>query len=239
MSDTSHVELIEALSSSDKPTVRAAVDALIPLLAGSAGLKETLNALLLNAQRKNRWAVAYVLAHLPQPPSKTIEILLDGLGHRDPEIRWAIGLLLVRLAKTENKIVQSLSELCATGSSAQKRMALYCLRDLNLNDKASLQVLLASLRDSDATVRVAATIGLRTRFDFDVNDRKILLQVFLDDPDSRVRNAAALTLSQWGSPSEEVLTALKKASEGDNPQLKKAAASALAILENKKARSTR
>jgi HEAT repeat protein len=179
------------------------------------------------------------LAHLPRLSIGILQVLLDGLDHREPDIRWAIGLLLVRLAKTEKTVVHSLSELCASGSAAQKRMAIYCLRDLNLNDARSLKAIMESLCDSDATVRVAASIALRGRSDMDANHRRTLLELFVRDPDSRVRNAAAITLSFLGSPSEEFLTALKEASESDNPQLKKVAGSALAIIENKKVRPNR
>ena len=73
MSDTSDntTKLIEALDSPDKPTIRAAVDDLIPFVQHSADLCETLEQLLQDEQRANRWAVAYVLAHLPQPSLKT------------------------------------------------------------------------------------------------------------------------------------------------------------------------
>lgn len=232
-------ELIEALESDGKRRIRAAVDALIPLARESAELSQALRAMLLDNQRPNRWAVAYILAHLPRPSDEIFQALLEGLAHRDSDIRWAIGLLLVRLAKTEQNIVASLAELCATGSVAQKRMAVYCIRDLNLNDPRSLRALVTALHDADATVRVAAAIGLKNRTDLDADDGKIVLRLFLDDPDSRVRNAAAITLSQLGSPSEEVLTALREAGAGDNAQLRKAAASALAMLQNKKARSNR
>jgi HEAT repeat protein len=232
-------ELLEALDSPDRPTIRAAVEALIPLAADSSELCETLEQLLHDEQRKNRWALAYILAHLAQPSSKTIETLLDGLDHREPDIRWAIGLLIVRLARMENKIVQSLSELCATGSSAQKRMAVYCLRDLNLDDENSLQVFLELLHDPDPTVRVAAVISLTKRTDLDTNGKQLLLRLYLDDPDFRVRNSAAITLSRLGSPSEEFLAALREANECENAQARKAASSALAILINKKVRSMR
>ena len=47
-------DLFEALDSRDKPTIRAAVDALIPLAADSSDVRETLHQRLLDAQRKNR-----------------------------------------------------------------------------------------------------------------------------------------------------------------------------------------
>jgi HEAT repeat protein len=230
--------LIDDLESSDKPVIRAAVDALISLAADSADLQNTLGRLLLDTRRKNRWPAAYVLAHLPQPSSQTIQILLDGLDHPEPDIRWAIGLLLVRLGKAEQRIVDSLLELCRKGSSAQKRMAVYSVRNLNLNDENSLEILLALLHDADPTVRVAVVTSLKDRSQMDSAARHKILRVFSDDPDVRVRNAAAITLAQLGSPSDEFLRALTEACEGGDVQLKKAALAAFALLKNKRSAPT-
>jgi HEAT repeat protein len=227
-------DLLEDLESSVKPKVRAAVDVLIALAADSSDLRNTLTQLLTDPQRKNRWAVAYVLAQLRQPSREVTRILLDGLGHREPDIRWAIALLLIRWAKTDGQLVNRLVQLCAAGTSAQKRMAIYCLRDLNLTDPLTLQALLHSLQDSDPTIRVAAATSLKGRADIEISGRQALLDLFLNDSETRVRNAAAIALAQLGSPSEEFLLALKSANEGENAQLKKAAATALAILQNKR-----
>jgi HEAT repeat protein len=159
--------------------------------------------------------------------------LLDTLDHREPDIRWAIVLLLVRIAKSENSIIGPLIDLCRIGTANQKRMAIYCLRDLALNDAASLQALLLSLSDSDATVRVAAVTSLRNRTDENDRVRESLLQSYVNDADIKVRNAAAVTLANIGSPSEEFLRALKEASENDNSQARKAAAVALGLLEKR------
>jgi HEAT repeat protein len=95
-------------------------------------------------------------------------------------------------------------------------------------------LLLQSLRDDDATVRVAAATSLKTRADIDASARKALLDVLSDDPEPKVRNAAAITLAQLGSPSEEFLQALEKASKSNDAQIKKAAFAALALLQNKR-----
>ena len=226
--------LIADLEESDKPKIRAAVDALIPLAADSVELRTALNEALNDPQRKNHWPLAYVLGHLPQPSGAAVRTLLDGLDHREPDIRWAIALLLVRMAKVEGSLVELLIELCATGTSNQKRMAVYCIRDLNLTDSLSLLALLKALRDTDPSVRVAAVTSLKTRGDIDVSGRDSLVQVFSSDPEPKVRNAIAITLAQMGSPSEEFLTALKKAGESENAQIKKAAFAALALLEKRR-----
>ena len=172
-----------------------------------------------------------VLGHLPQPSGATVRNLLDTLDHREPDIRWAIVLLLVRIAKTESSVINLLIELCENGTTNQKRMAIYGLRDSVLNDVASLQALLSSLSDSDPTVRVAAATSLKNRTDDDERVRAALLQSYLLDVDIKVRSAAAVTLANIGLPSEEFLRALKEASESDNSQSKKAAAVALAFLK--------
>jgi len=225
--------LIADLDHPDKPTIRTAVDQLIGLARESTQARAALEQRLAELGHRNYWPVAYVLGHLPEPSGATIRNLLDTLDHREPDIRWAIVLLLVRIAKSESSIINLLIGLCESGTANQKRMAIYGLRDLVLNDVASLHALLNSLSDSDPTVRVAAVTSLKTRTDGDERVRAALLQSYLLDADIKVRSAAAVTLANMGLPSEEFLRALKDASESDNSQSKKAAAVALALLEKR------
>ena len=225
--------LIVELDHPDKPTIRAAVDQLIGLTRESVQVRAALEQRLTELGHRNYWPVAYVLGHLPQPSGATIRNLLDTLDHREPDIRWAIVLLLVRIAKTESSVINLLIDLCENGTTNQKRMAIYGLRDLVLNDVASLHALLSSLSDPDPTVRVAAATSLKNRTDDAERVRAALLQSYLLDVDIKVRSAAAVTLANIGLPSEEFLRALKEASESDNSQSKKAAAVALALLEKR------
>lgn len=227
--------LIADLEHSEKAIIRAAVNALVPLAEASAELRETLYRRMGEPQFKNRWAIAYVLAHLPQPSRDVAQTLLDGLDHHDPDIRWAIGLLLVRLANRDEELTQTLLRLCATGNALQRRMAIYCLRDLNLQDAASTQVFLVALRDPDPLVRIAAAAGLKKKKNMDVCGKDALLTAFLEDPDSRVRSVAAVTLAQIGAPSERFLRALNLAESSEDEQIRRAAHAALSLLENKRA----
>ncbi len=127
-------DLIAALDHPDKPTIRAAVDKLIALAETSETLRQALHNRLSEADHRNYWPVAYILGHQARPSGVVIRTLLDALDHREPDIRWANGLLLVRIAQQEGAVVPLLVELCVTGSANQKRMALYCLRDLALHD---------------------------------------------------------------------------------------------------------
>lgn len=222
-------ELIAELDQPDKPRVRAAVDALTPLAAQSSELRARLEALL-GEPRSPHWPAAYILGQLPDPSGAAIRSLLDALDHREPDIRWAMALLLVRIAKSHGEVVALLIDVVTNGTVNQKRMAIYCLRDLALRDTETLTAMLQALRDGDATVRVAAVTSLKMRPDVGAAARDVLLRLFLDDGDLRVRNAAAITLAQLGSPSAVLVEALEQAAVGENPQLKKSALAALAIL---------
>ena len=226
--------LIADLDHPDKPTLRAAVDQLIGLARESARARSALDRRLHEPGHRNDWPVAYVLGHLPNPSDAVIRILLGTLDHREPDIRWACSLLLARIAQTEAAVIESLVELCRSGTPNQKRMALYCLRDLRLNDSISLQAILTSLSDSDGTVRVAAATSLKNRTDDAHRVRDALLQCYLIDGDIKVRNAAAVTLAHLGSPSQEFLTALRQAAQGDDRQAKKTAVIALELLEKRR-----
>jgi HEAT repeat protein len=232
--DEKTAALIAGLDHPQKPEIRAAVDALIASAAHEPRLRTLLEQSLGNAQLRNPWAFAYVLGHLPQPSGATLRALLKGLDHGEADIRWAIALLLTRLARTEGSVGNLLLEFSRGGTANQKRMAIYCIRDLQLADEASLRALLDGSRDSEATVRVAAVTSLKTRTDAGACARDRLLELFLTDKDVRVRNAAAITLAQLGSPSEDFIAALRAAENSDNAPLKKAVSAALSLLESKR-----
>jgi HEAT repeat protein len=229
--------LMADLEKSDKPTLRKAVDALIPIAAEDPRIATTLSELLNDPGRKNRWPIAYVLASLPSPTQSSIQVLIETLDQRDPDIRWAVALILIRLAKTDRQVLRLFIELASKGTVNQRRMAIYSLRDVGLSDDESVQTLLNSLRDLDPTVRVAAATSLKVHSRLSESGKNELLQLFSKDQDLRVRNTAAVTLAQLGDPSEEFLSELTQAIASENAQLKKAASAAFDILKKRSAPS--
>jgi HEAT repeat protein len=225
--------LIEALNHSDKRMIRRAADGLISMAPQFPQLAQRLDQLLGARGSENRWPIAYVLAHISCPSSLCLEVLKETLNSKDPDIRWAISLLLVRLAKNDKAIVAIFFDLLKTGTPTQRRMAVYGLRDLNLRDSASLQMLVGSLEDPDPLVRVAIVTSLKSRAGMSKDYLDRLLRLFLQDPDSRVRHTLALTLAELGSTSDEIHSALANASRTDDPHLKKAALAALNLLKKK------
>jgi HEAT repeat protein len=226
--------LIADLEKSDKPTIRKAVDALITFALDDAQLRTTLSALLMDSSRKNRWPVAYFMGNLFPPDPASVEVLIETLDHADPDIRWAIALTLIRLAKADSQILNLLVQLASAGSGNQRRMAIYCLRDAGLDDQESLEALLNSLYDPDPMIRVAAVISLKVHSKLSEKGKHELFERFLNDSDLRVRSAAAVILAQLGDPSQEFVAELAKASASNNSQLKKAATTAFALLQKKR-----
>ena len=109
-SDDKIAALMADLEKSDKPTLRKAVDALIPIAADDPQIATTLSELLNDPGRKNRWPVAYILASLPSPTQSSVQVLTETLDHRDPDIRWAVALILIRLAKADRQVLKLLIE---------------------------------------------------------------------------------------------------------------------------------
>lgn len=229
--------LMADLEKSDKPTLRKAVDALIPIAADDRQIATTLSELLNDPGRENRWPIAYILASLPSPTQSSIQVLIETLDHRDPDIRWAVALILIRLAKTDRQVLKLLIELAAKGTANQRRMAIYSIRDVGLTDEASVQMLMDALRDPDPTVRVAAVTSLKMQSGLSERGKSELLELFLRDLDPRVRNTVVITLAYLGTPSEEFLSELTKAIASENAQLKKAASAAFDILKKRSAPS--
>lgn len=225
--------LIGSLYHTHKKIIRQAAETLISMAPDLPDLAERLYKLLNDTPQEKRWPIAYVLAHISSPSSVCLDVLKQTLDHRDPDIRWAVALLLVRLGKNDDGTAALLFELLKTGTATQRRMVLYCLRDMDLKDTASLEAMLESLEDPEPLVRVAAVTSLKLRHEVGKHGLDSLLQLFLQDPDPRVRHTAAITMAQLGASTREIRTALEGASQSQDPQLKRVASAALDLLKKK------
>jgi len=187
--------LIESLAHSDRAVVRTAIDSLVTVGHERPEVRESLNRLLQEVASEKRWPVAYTLGQLSQPSSSCLDTLMEALGSEDPDIRWATLQLLIRLGKNDKRILPLISELLNSGSPTQRRMAIYCLRDLGFEDRS---VQLQCLGDTDPLVRVAAVtvVGKQSGLSEDV--LSVLVRLNTNDTDSRVRNAAGFALERLG-----------------------------------------
>src|SRR6266403_381770 len=172
---------------------------------------------------------AFALSLAGDPPAASLPVLLETLGADDGDLRWAAAGIVVRLQHERAALVESLRTLVASGNAAQRKMALYCLRDLEACTPAVEQAVLHALGDADRDVRLAAVATL-ARLARDRGAAAAKLVHALETGDERVRRAAAAALGALGERSAPVLAALGAASASPDPSLRRAAEGALRQL---------
>ncbi|TMA71029.1 MAG: hypothetical protein E6J69_00715 [Deltaproteobacteria bacterium] len=207
---------------------RRAAEAFAALDRRGTPVRAVLAAALRSTAARQRWGAAYALALLGAPPRDTLPVLLETLGEDDGDLRWAAARIVVRM-RDEPELVRMLAELAARGRGPQRKMALYCIRDLGAPSTDAEGVAAAALGDPDVGVRLAALSTLPAVAVDRVTASHRLLSL-LEDPDGGVRRAAAVALGELGTGSEEVVAALHAAAASEDASLKRAAERALRRL---------
>ncbi len=191
--------LLAALEQTDKGVVRRAVEELVALAAEEPGVAEALDRRLSAAPR---WPVAYALGQVARPSTLCLDVLAHGLGSGDQDLRWATQLLLTDLGKRYPEVEARLQSLLRDGSPTQRRMTVYCLRDVHEGrDAGAADIGLASafleaMRDPEPLVRVAVVTSLAKATEVNAETLDALTRAAKDDPDARVRNAAAFAVKK-------------------------------------------
>ena len=225
-------ELLRALAHPDKKTVRQAVDALVALAPAKPDLPAIMQAAMARAPAPARWPIAYALAQMAPPSEACCEALESALDAPDPDIRWAIVVLLARLGRERDSAVASrLAALAKSGSATQRRMAVYTLRDIGPGDAQSERAVRAALADAEPLVRVAALTSLKTFPEVGRAAVGEILKLLEHDPDARVRATAAMALAQTGETTAEIRAALENAARREDATVAKAASAALERLK--------
>jgi HEAT repeat protein len=226
--------LIQSLGHADKKIIRRSVDALVELAHGAPELRDEVAAAMARAPADKRWPMAYVLAQVAPLDDACFAALKDGLDRSDPDIRWAIIVLLARLAKQPgSNIAERLIALAKSGTATQRRMAVYALRDVGAQTPESQQAVRAALGDADALVRVAALTSLKLFPEAALSACAEILSMLENDADARVRATAALALAQSGTGNEEMTAALQRAASSSDPIVAKSAQAAVDRLAKK------
>jgi HEAT repeat protein len=181
---------------------------------------------LADAAPRRRWGATYARALLGSLPPACLPILLDALGDADGDLRWASAAIL-RAQPGLSGLPAALRGALGSGNPLQRKMALYCLRDLGVRDAGLEPRLVAALDDPDTGVRLAAMsalVGLVT--DRPGAARGLVRR--LDDADAGVRRAAAAALGRLGVDDAPTRAALDRACGAGDPALTRAATRALA-----------
>ena len=185
-----------------------------------------LRALLRSGPLRHRFGAAFALAKLG-PDAATIPVLLETLGEADGDMRWAAASLIVELARRSPELCGELASLAASGTAGQRKMAIYCLRDLGGAPDLA-EILVADLDHADAGVRMAALAALGRLYATRESALRAVTKVARDDVDAGVRRAAVSQLGNFpaGIADEEVAAVLGAAAASQDEGLRKAASAA-------------
>lgn len=203
--------LLLALGDPDRAVARAAREALIALARRSDGVVPLLRAALRHTRtggaarrdRDRRIHAALTLARLEPPEPGLLPALVDGLGARDGDVRWAAARVLVDMGRLHPEIVGVLIGLVrSAGDPSARRMAGFALRELAPDLPAAAQALLAATHDDDRDVRRAAVTALAGLLDppRDVAER---LTALCADPDEMLARLATLARERIGGARAE------------------------------------
>ena len=176
-----------------------------------------------------QWSATYGLSRLGPAPAESLPILLDALGSDDGDVRWATVAILAGMEHRDTVAMQ-LVGMVRDGSPAQRKMALYCLRDIGGSPPAIDAAVLAAFDDPNVGVRLAAIASLpRVAIDREAASRRLL--AVLDEPHDSLRRAAAAALGALGLSTPAILQRLRGAATSGDPSLGRAARRSLRLLE--------
>lgn len=241
--------LAGALGDPAKAVGRAASDALVGIhrAAGEgSGVAECVRGALRGDGPQQRWRAAFTLARIEPPGPQLLPALVEALGSADGDVRWAATRLLVQTGRLHAQVLHLLVGLLRTDEHALvRRMATYALRELAPDRPEAAHVLLEATGDPDLRVRRAAYTAMASLLDPPPQVAERCLQALAEDGDAATRRLAALALGEIGAADRRALPAgaaerlQGAATSGDDADLRRAAARALARLEGRGAQPAR
>jgi hypothetical protein len=225
--------LLHCLGHNRKAVQRGAAGQLVRFAHTQPGIVTVLINSLNDADPRMRWTAAFALSQINLPEPTPLPVLIENLGHEESDLRWAAATAVLRLAEQHPRVIAEMLRLAGTGNAVQRRMALYCLRDLGQTGPDAQAVYLAGLSDPDPKVRLGALSCLGKLRLASAEALTLLLWLLEADPDLGVRRATAVTLGQLGSSTPAVIDALTRATQADDVGLSKAARGALKKLQGR------
>jgi HEAT repeat protein len=220
--------LAECLADSRKLAQRRAAEAFAVLAGQDTAVRPILTTALQSDSARQRWGAAYALSLIGPAPVEALPALLDALGAGDGDQRWAAADIMVRMG-AQPQVINALLSSLHSGPALQRKMAAYCLRDLNAGSPEGQQALFAGLDDGDIGVQLACMSAL-ARLSSDRSRVAERLRAFVIGADERLCRAAAATLGALGERSQLVLDTLHAACSSPDLSLRRAAERSLRLL---------
>ncbi len=224
--------LIRELGDAHKTVQRRAIDELVAMAdAGNQRVIEKLRASLASGDRRVRWAAAYALGQIGANAfaMDSADALCEAMADDDGDIRWAATNLMVQLGR-ENlaEVGARILELAAGGDRNARKMALYCIRDLEIGGPELLAVVERAVHDADVHVRLAALSVLSRLRDASGNAVSIMPVWMKTAAAAGVRRAAASARGNIDGASADATAALvAAAADSGDKSLARAARGAL------------
>jgi HEAT repeats len=219
--------LRDCLGEASKLLQRRAAEAFRALAARGVNVESRLRAALEAADLRLRWGAAYALALIRRLPLEALPALLEVMGLEDGDLRWAAADLVKQLAAAHGGAVNAHLLAAARKPGASRKMALYCLRDLDVVEASD--VALAALADERGETRLAA-LALLARVYPDRAAAASRIAELIDDADPRMQRAAAGTLGSLGIRNDHVIAALRRVRASEDSSLRRAATRSLRLL---------
>lgn len=218
--------LVDCLATGDKRVQRRAAEALARV-EDRAVVRAALTPLLTSGDSEGRWAAAYALSQVCGPTREMLPPCVEAFGHADADRRWAAAELVVALGRAE-PIAGELRSVLLRGDERQRKMSLYCLRDLRVDDPETTAAVLTALDDSQAGVRLAA-LAVFGECLHTPAAAEAVARVLEGDPECGVRRAAAAALGGFGGVAV-AREALERATRSADLDVQRAARGALERL---------
>lgn len=216
--------LVECFDHPLKVVQRRAGEALLALGAAGRPVGAALETAMRSGPFRRRWAAAWTAAQAPGGRTEaSTAVLFEALGVDDGDVRWAAARILT---SGETRASARLLDLAEGGNDEQRKMAVYCLRDLARRDDAAQARYRAALQDRAAGVRLAGLSAIQRVGRGGAADARAVAAL-LDDADGGVRRAAAATLGRMGVGDARVVRALRDAAASDDAVLARIAGAAL------------
>ena len=241
--------LLACLGHTTKKIQRGAATILIRFAPRQPEIIEALTHRLTDPDPRLSWTAAFTLSQLdlPSPSPQRVNVpsnqtqlldtftllpvLIENLGHQESDLRWAAATAVLRLARHHAQdVAHAMIQLVRTGNAVQRRMALYCLRDLKQTDQAAQEAYLTSLRDEDPMVRLGGLSCLGKLRLTSGAIREAMIRLLEYDPDLGVRRSAAMTCGQIGDTDTYIVEALQRTAQSADSSLRKVSTGALGKL---------
>jgi HEAT repeat protein len=227
------VQALIAKFDDDIPEVRnQARTSLVKLAQSNPNVTQALISALSDDRPIVRYEVASSLGQLEQAPVDVAHSLTGILTDNQPGVRQAAALSLIQLKQVSLEALQILT------AALEENQPMFPFRyevissigQLSRVPPESFHTLTAALADDNAVIRRAAARSLIQMSQTDPHALKFLITALTDDVLWEVRYEVALSLSQLGRATHDIVQALIGALEDENPAVRQAAAQSLGKL---------